>query len=76
MKTHFFTEEQLFLQTLFCHETAMNPAMKVCVFQNSYSLAPLNETNHTHDTFGARYYSNLKICKQPSNQASKKAKHG
>jgi hypothetical protein len=54
MKTHFFTLKQLFLQSLFRHETAMIPAMKLCVFQNSYSLAPLNETNHTQNTLGAR----------------------
>jgi hypothetical protein len=54
MKTHFFTQKQSFLQILFCDETAMIPAMKLCVFQNSYSLASLNETNHTQNTLGAR----------------------
>jgi hypothetical protein len=54
MKPHFFTQKQLLLQILFCHETAMIPVMKLCVFQNSYSLAPLNEANHTQNTLGAR----------------------
>jgi hypothetical protein len=76
MRTLFFTQKRLFFQILFCHEKAMIPAMKLCVFQNSYSLAPWNETNHTHNTFGARKKKSHNITltsKSVSNQANKQA---